>query len=494
MENNFIIENLLQQNEGVRLEFKLQPNIESIAKTITAFINTHGGDLVVGIDDRIKKVVGVENAAQQAKAIQKALIEQITPTAPISIQVIRFRNKELILISVWEGAKKPYQFRGGIFSRIGQSTKPTSVEKLSSLISQRKLSDFHWERMPVLGAELEDLDMAEIEKTLKLYKSYKTNAVIEDVEDFLIQLGLVRDGNITNACMVLFGKKPAQFVPQSRIRLTLYPSKNSGNNFLDDKIFEDNIFKNITGIFNHLDITFGKSYSIRGVLRTDKLNYPELALREGILNAIVHRDYNSVKGFLQISIYPDRTEISNYGGLPKGITIKDLKIEHSSILRNPDIAQVCFIRQYIEMLGSGTLRMIKDCKQNKFKVPVWVEKDNTTKVAFAGVSHNMKTEGVTKGITEGISKGVIAKVEGVIEGVIEGVTDDVRRRLMDILFYLFKNQKTKVSDLTAHFTISERTIKDNLKTLSKGNLIEYKGSKRTGTYVLSKPLHDKLHD
>jgi len=212
------------------------------------------------------------------------------------------------------------------------------------------------------------------------------------------------------------------------------------------------------------------------------------------LNAIVHRDYNSVKGFLQISIFSDRTEISNYGGLPKGITIKDLKVEHSSILRNPDIAQVCFIRQYIEMLGSGTLRMIKDCKENKFKVPVWGEKDNITKVTCPGVSHNKKTEGVTKGITEGISKGLVAKVEGVIEGVIEGVTGDVKKRMRDILFYIFKNQKTKVSDLRAYFNISERTVKENLKTLSDANLIEYKGSKRTGTYVLSKKLHNKLHD
>ncbi|MBS3913423.1 MAG: putative DNA binding domain-containing protein [Bacteroidetes bacterium] len=492
MENNFIIENLLQQNEGVRLEFKLQPNIESIAKTITAFINTHGGDLVVGIDDRIKKVIGVENAAQQAKTIQKALIEQITPTAPISVQIVKFRNKELILISVWEGAKKPYQFKGGIFDRIGQSTKTTSVEKLSSLISQRKQSDFHWERMPVLGAEMEDLDMTEIEKTLKLYKNYKTNAVIEDVEDFLIQLGLISDGNITNACMVLFGKNPTRFIPQSRIRLTLYPSKNSGNHFIDDKIFEGNIFKNITAIFNHLDITFGKSYSVRGVLRTDKFNYPVLALREGILNAIVHRDYNSVKGFLQISIFPDRTEISNYGGLPKGITIKDLKIEHSSILRNPDIAQVCFIRQYIEMLGSGTLRMIKDCKQNKFKAPVWVEKDNTTKVAFAGVSHNMKSEGVSKGITEGISKGVIAKVEGVIEGVIEGVTDDVRDKIKKILLVLYRDGGVRTVDIEKKTELPVKSVERYVKQLKDAGLIEYRGATRTGGYYLTKKTENKI--
>src|SRR5674476_482676 len=122
-------------------------------------------------------------------------------------------------------------------------------------------------------------------------------------------------------------------------------------------------------------------------------------------------------------------EIRNYGGLPKGITIKDLKIEHSSILRNPDIAQICFIRKYIEMLGSGTLRMIKDCKVNKFKAPVWKEKENITSVTFPNVKHNRKIEGTTKGITEGISKNIIAKVEGIIEGITEGVTEDVKDKI-----------------------------------------------------------------
>lgn len=492
MENNFIIQNLLQQNKGVRLEFKLQPNIEAIAKVITGFINTHGGDLIVGIEDRVKKVVGVENAQQHAQEIKKALVEQIIPAAPVAVEVVNYKNKDLILISVWEGAKKPYQYRGTIFNRVGSSTKITSVDKLSSLINQRKQADFHWERMPVLGAELEDLDSAEIEKTLKLYRNYKTNVTIQDTEDFLIQLGLIRDGNITNACMVLFGKNPVQFIPQSRIRLTLYPSKVSGNYFLDDKIFEGNIFKNVNSVFDFLEVTFGKTSSVRNVLRTDKFNYPVVAIREGILNAIVHRDYNSVKGFLQISIFSDRTEISNFGGLPKGITIKDLVVEHSSILRNPDMAQVCFIRQYIEMLGGGTLRMINDCKQNKFKAPVWVEKDNVTKVTFPGLSHNRKGEGITKGITEGISKGVVAKVEGVIEGVIEGVTDDVKDKIKKILLVIYKEEGVKTGDIAKTAEIPAKSVERYVGQLKEAGLIEFKGAPRTGGYFLTKKTENKL--
>ena len=485
MENSFIIENLLQQKEGVRLEFKAQPNIDAIAKSITSFINTQGGDLVVGIDDN-KKLLGIENALEQSVSIQNALVDLIKPTAPISVQVINCKQKDVILISVWEGAKKPYQYKGVIYNRIGKITKTTSPEKLTNLISQRKLADFHWERMPVLGAELKDLDTAEIKQTIKLYKEYKKDAKIEDVEDFLIQVGLLQNGNITNACILLFGKNPIRFIPQSRIRLTLYPSKTSGNQFIDDKMFEGNVFKNITKIFEYLDIVYGKNITVKGLLRTDKANYPVLALREGILNAIVHRDYNSVRGFLQISIYSDRTEISNYGALPDGISVADLRIDHSSILRNPDIAQMCFYRKYIEMLGTGTQRMIRDCKENKFKTPEWKQKENTTTVTFPDVAHNRKSEGITKGIIEGISKGVIAKVQGITEGITEGITDDVKDKITKILLVLYKNGGVRTVDIEKSLEIPSKTIEGYIKQLKDSGLVVFEGANRTGGYYLTR--------
>ena len=485
MENSFIIENLLQQKEGVRLEFKAKPNIDAIARSITSFINTQGGDLVVGIDDN-KIVLGVENAQQQSVTIQNALVELIKPTAPISVQVINYKKKEVILISVWEGAKKPYQYKGAIYNRTGKITKTTNLEKLTNLISQRKNADFHWERMPVLGAELTDLDIAEIKQTIKLYQEYKKDAKIVDVEDFLIQVGLLQNGNITNACMVLFGKNPIQFIPQSRIRLTLYPNKTSGNQFVDDKMFEGNIFKNVTAIFEYLDIVYGKNLIIKGLLRTDKPNYPVLALREGILNAIVHRDYNSVKGFLQISIYSDRTEISNYGALPDGITVADLKVEHNSILRNPDIAQMCFYRKHIEMLGTGTQRMIRDCKENKFKVPVWKQNNNITTVTFPNVSHNRKDKSSSDAVNDAVNDAV--KI-----GEIDAVNDAVSGGLIEVVKAISSsNAGITINELVANIDKSHRTIQRYIQLLKTLGLIEFKGAAKTGKYYLTAKAERRL--
>jgi ATP-dependent DNA helicase RecG len=288
--------------------------------------------------------------------------------------------------------------------------------------------------------------------------------------------------------MVLFGKNPTRFVPQSRIRITLYPSKTSGNQFLDDKVFEGNVFKNITAIFEYLENVFGKKLIVKGMLREGKSNYPVMAFREGILNAIIHRDYNSVKGFLQISIYSDRTEISNYGILPKGITIADLKIDHSSILRNPDIAQICFYRGFVELLGSGTQRMIRDCKKNQFKAPDWKQNDNSITVAFSGVAHNRKTENIIEGITEGVSKRVIEKIEGITGGITEGITEDVKEKLSKVLLVLYKNEGLRTSEIETILQIPVKSIERYVKQLKEANLIEFRGANRTGGYFLTEKI------
>ncbi len=475
MENNFVIDNLLQQQKGSRLEFKAVANKESISKTITSFINTEGGYVLIGIEDD-KTIIGVKNAVKVCSALQSMLNEEIKPNAPIAAQVIEYKKKELILISVWEGAKKPYLYKGNIFTRENDNTKLSNSNDLSVLINDRKNADFHWERRAVLGASLKDLDLEQINETIGSYKTYKPNVHFENGEDFLIQMGLIQNGNISNAAILLFAKKPTNYIPQSKIRLTIYPSHQTGDVFLNDKIFDGNIFKNISDILNFIEITFGKKITVDAVLRSDKLNYPLLAIREGLLNAIVHRDYNSINGFLQISIFNDRTEISNYGGLPHGIKISDLNREHSSILRNPDIAQICFIRKYIEMLGSGTLRMISDCKKNGFKSPIWKNKNNTTTVVFAGLTAiSGRYEGVNEGVNEGVKKRLFFDAN-------EGVNSD-----MNLLYQAIKKAPgLKVPSLSEQINKSIATTERLIKKLKEQQYILFVGAPKTGGYVLKK--------
>ena len=471
--NSFIIDNLLQQAENDRIELKASAELDTIAKVITAFINSHGGDLILGVDDN-KNIIGLENAEQFAVNIQNYLTNNIVPIAPISVLPISYKNKKLILISVWEGAKKPYSFKQVIYNRVDNNTLVAKNTEILSLIENRKKADFNWERMPVLGAELEDLDIYEIQRTIELVKKRDSQHTFADEEDFLIKQGLMLNGNITNACIILFGKNPTRFIPQSKIRLTVYPDKNATNAFLEDRFFDGNIFSNITSVFTYLDALYAKTIRIEGIHRTEKKNYPEIALREGILNAIVHRDYKSANGFLQISIFSDRTEISNFGSLPEGITVADLKKEHPSILRNPDIANICFIRQYIEMVGSGIIRILSECKKNGFKMPKWSDKNNILLLTFPGVSHI---------VNEGINEGIFQNNEG-ININIEGVNEGTRKTIEKILSYINKKPMVKTSDIEVFIGRSNATTERYLKILRENNYIEYVGANKTGGYKI----------
>lgn len=464
MENNsFIIENLLLQNQSNRVIFSTSISKEEIAMDITALINSQGGDLLLGVD-REKNIVGIESIKTFTSTIQEFLFSNILPIAPIFIKVITYQNKDLLLISVWEGAKKPYSFNRQIYTRIDNETRNSSAEDIVHLISSRKGSDFNWERIAALGVEMEDLDANQINFTIGALRGrYPDKPAFIDNEDFLIQNGLMLNGNITNACVLLFAKNPVKFIPQSRIRLTVYPKDVSKNTFLEDRFFEGNIFENIKSIVDYLDALYGKTININNILRTEKDNYPKIALREGIVNAIVHRDYNSGSAFLHISIFSDRTEIRNYGGLPIGLTIQDLEKEHRSILRNPDIAQICYYRDYMEMMGSGSLRIINECETNGFRKPTWSEGADILTLTFPGVAHQ-KTDGITEGITEGI------KYE---------LNEDQRL----LLEYISKYPMRRVPDMVAFFNKSVPTIERNLKVLKEKELIEYVGANRTGGYV-----------
>lgn len=469
MEDNLIISNLLKQSEGERLEFKSAINKDAIAKVITSFINTKGGDLLIGIND--DKTLSDNNFTEDNRNnLEAYLINEIKPIAPIFSRIETYKKKNIIMISVWEGANKPYHFKNNIFIRNGERTIISNDTTTTDLLNERRYSEQRWERQAVLGATIDDLDLIEVKKSMKAYKNYTSTSLTDDSENFLINRGLIVNNNITNACIVLFGKNPTQFIPQSKIKFVVHPSDTSSDTFIENETFDGTIFQNIENILSSFNSVIGKEIKIKGIYRTEKKKYPEKALREGLLNAIVHRDYSLPKAFLTISIYSDRLVISNYGGLPEELTIKDLKTDHNSILRNPDIAQMCFYNGLIEMLGTGTLRMIRNCKEEGFKTPKWKNNDNVLEVTFPEISHQFE------GVNEGVNEGVKLYIEGINEGVM--------RELNLTITTLQKEPNLKVPEIAERLNKGISTVERYIKLLKDNNVIEFIGAPKTGGYIV----------
>jgi ATP-dependent DNA helicase RecG len=240
---------------------------------------------------------------------------------------------------------------------------------------------------------------------------------------------------------------------------------------LFDRLLEGNLFRNFKSAYEILETYIKKSIVIDEVIRKEK-SFPRLALREGLMNALVHRDYSLISGNLSIEIFSDKVEIINSGELLSQIKVADLKKEHSSYLRNPDIAKVCFIRGLIEMLGTGTIRMVTDCKEHGFQEPDWISENSTTKLIFPGISHQISSEGVNEGVNEGVFQG--------IEGVKEGVKDE----LVFIINILSKKPLQRANEIAKQLDKGISTVERYLKILKEKELIEFEGAPKNGGYRL----------
>jgi ATP-dependent DNA helicase RecG len=310
MKTEQLIKDLLKQDESGQLEFKEVVRKDTIGKTICGFLNNEGGQLLIGIADN-KEIKGIKDANKWQFEIEQYLIKEIVPEAPVMVSVENYGNKQLLLIKVWEGSKQPYIFNGSIYYRRNDRTIQASSKEISELIHKRQETEIHWERQAALGVELEDLDIEEIKKTMDAASSdNKMKDIKKEPIEFLSYYGLFQNGNFTNAAVVLFAKKPSRFIPQARVRVAFLDHGKTGDVFKDDQLLESNLFKNIESIQNFFEkhLSFSRKFENNNWKRKDDYVFPMAALREGVMNALVHREYGFVSSSLSIIFYNYKLE------------------------------------------------------------------------------------------------------------------------------------------------------------------------------------------
>ena len=473
MDNRFIIDNLLMQSESDQLEFKAHLDENNIAKHITAMLNGRGGTILVGVNEE-KSIVGISTDLD-VKKLLCLLMNKIRPSAPIDVQSVEYDAKRLLLISVWEGAQKPYLCDGTIYQKVGSEGTIASNEAIRNMLQDRKKSDYSWERMPVLDADIDDIDMTEVRKTMDGFFRLK-GSMAQDEEEFLMNEGLLRNGNLTNACIMLYAKNPLRFKHQAGIRLSVY-SSDSPADLIDAQVFDACIFKNVEAIFQFLDMTYSKNVKVDGLYRTEKWNYPRIAVREGIMNAIVHRDYNAANGFMNILIFPYRMEIVCYGKPLINLTGNFMSAGYS-VVRNPDIAHHCYYRKLIKMMGTGIPRMIQDSKINGFDIPEFTVANDIVKVTFPNIIHlrerNNKVDDDWRHYFEGI-----------VEEITEGKRNSIKPKLVAVLCVLHEHPGLRTNAIEERTNIPAKSIERYLDLLKKMGVVYYSGGKNTGGYYLS---------
>lgn len=314
------LEFILQEGEGLKIEFK--ESISNIDKEMVAFANTTGGRIFLGIsDDNKVKGIRIDNKL-------KSQIHDIANNCDPAVKITLKDIDNVLMINVEEGKDKPHKCSSGFYLRQGPNSQKLSRDEiLAFAISQGKV------RFDEQICDGFDFDENKFDKFVENIGVAKTISK----KNILINLGLAKPSDNTyimnNAALLFFGKNISLKIRQNFITCVLYKGTNK-TNIIDRKDFSSDLLTNYNDAFNFLKQSLKLRYVIDDAgPRKEIPEIPYEALREALLNAIIHRDYFEDRTGIFVEIYDDRVEITNPGGLVPGLT-KD-NFGKISLPRNP---------------------------------------------------------------------------------------------------------------------------------------------------------------
>ena len=265
----------------------------------------------------------------------------------------------------------PISLRGRYYYRSGSVKQELTGTSLNEFLLKR--SGLTWDEVTEPRATFDDIDERSFRMYLEMSKEKDRLPDVEGltVEEIFDKLRLTKNGELTRAAIILFGKDPRRFSTNTFVKIGRFKG-DADLRFQD--VEEGNLIILLKNVLERLDHKYlTRSIEFKGMLRLEHSEYPIPALREMLLNALVHRKY--MGSFIQIRVYDDKITIWNDGALPEEITLESLKHVHSSHPRNPLIADVCFKGGLIDSWGRGTVRIIETCKEAGLPEPELTERD-----------------------------------------------------------------------------------------------------------------------
>lgn len=357
---------MFKESETIELKAKVTSNL---CKEIIAFANTNGGTIYIGYDD-VSNLIGVENAKEELDKISNMISDSIGPNLifNISMSIITESEKDIIVIKVLKGTKRPYYLKNkgmtseGVYLRLGATNKQASRDDILKMMMEDS------------GVRFEDNISKEQNLTFNaLIKEFK-NQNIEFDNTKMKNLGLLTEKDLyTNLAYIVSDQNTFP------IKIAIYKGNNK-EEFLDKKEFDNmSVFEQLHEIETFLNLVIKIPAKIIGMKRVESPEYDIQVIRESIINTIIHRDYG-VYGSTLINIFDNNIEISNIGGLVGGLTI-DAIIKGSSATRNPKLASIFHRLNYVEAYGSGIPRILSKYKYQD-KKPIIETTENNFFITF----------------------------------------------------------------------------------------------------------------
>lgn len=353
--------------EQQNIEYKTSWHDEYL-KWICGFANAQGGRIYIGKDDD-GNVVGVEDYKRLMDDIPNKIKNNLGIT--VDVNLLQENDKHYIEIIV-QPYTVPISLRGRYYFRSGSVKQELTGASLNEFLLKR--TGLTWDEVIEQRATFADID----EEAFRLYlqmaqeKGRMPDTEGLTTEQIFEKLRLTENGQLKRAAIILFGKDPVRFYPGAFVKIGRFGKDDTDLRF--QEVEEGNLIVLLRNVVEQLNRKFLiRPIEFEGMYRVEKNEYPVPAIREMLLNALIHRTY--MGSFIQIRVYDDKISIWNDGRLPDGISLEKLKQPHSSKPRNLIIADVCFKGGLIDAWGRGTIKIIETCLEAGLPEPELIERD-----------------------------------------------------------------------------------------------------------------------
>ena len=366
---------ILQESQTV--EFKETWRDEYL-KTVCAFANTKGGTLYIGINDK-GKVVGVDNIKKLIVDLPNKVMNAFV--IAVNIEAEEENGKHFVKMTVPK-SNIALSYQGKFYTRSGSTTQELKGGALQRLLL--KANNMSWDEIGIDNATFDDIDAETVSRFVVRATEYNRLPLgvnSKNMKQLFQNLKLLnRESHLTRAAILLFGKEPTRFFSCATFKIGRFRGTNPTDLIIQDKI-EGNLFTMFEQVIDFLKSKYLLSpISYQGMQRVETLEIPDKAIREAVLNALIHKDYTSPSA-ISLRVYDPTVSIWNDGDL-EDLSIEDLSIEHDSYQRNPLIADIFYRAGYIEAWGRGTLTIIEETVKSGLSKPTFQSRQGGLEVIF----------------------------------------------------------------------------------------------------------------
>ena len=447
-------------SERQNIEWK-QSWHDDYLKWVCGFANAVGGTIYIGKDDD-GNVVGLPDYRNLVESIPQKIRNMMGIICDINLQ--EEAGKKFIEIKV-NPYSVPVSLRGRYYNRSGSTKMELTGVELNEFLLKK--AGKTWDDVVEEGATMKDIDGVSIAKFITDSNEKGRMPETKGLSSFQIleKLQLTEGKKLKRAALCLFAKNPGKFYPNVEVRIGRF-----GKDATDLR-FQEVVEGNLVQLLDEVQVQLNNKFLVRpvsfeGMHRIEKDAYPVSAMREMLLNALVHRTY--MGAHIQLRVFDDKLSIWNEGMLPSGLTLDDLKSEHNSRPRNPKIAKACFMAGYIETWGRGTLKIIEACKDAGLAEPLIEETNGGISVTLFQKEFGTSSEQVRNKF--GTNSEQIRNKFGV--------------QVEETFKVIAENPEYSAKKIAQELNVSPRTVEKHQAKLKDAGVIERVGSTKAGYWKI----------